>query len=200
MDIFLLRHAESVNNTLPDGEHIADPALTDLGRRQAERLATALAPLRPDVLVCSPLLRSLETALPLVAAASAPCRCWADLVEVNRAHPSDGQPVADLRRRFPSVDFEPEISWPGFPGRETDPQATARADRLIRRLEATFPAGARIAMVGHGGFNAFLLRAWLGAPQDGTVRVVQGNTCINVIRRVPGVTTLLRYNDCGHLA
>lgn len=200
MDILLLRHGESVNNTLPEHAHIPDPPLTARGRAQAERLAAALAPLRPDVVICSPLLRSLQTAAPLAAGSGVPWLCWADVVEVNRAHPDDGQPLADLQRRYPGVDFEPGMPWPGFPGRETGDQATARADRLSRRLEAGFPAAARVAVVGHGGFNAFLLRSWLGAPQDGTVRVVQGNTCINVIRRVPGATTLLRYNDCGHLA
>lgn len=200
LDVYLLRHAESVNNTLPAAEHIPDPPLTDLGRWQAAHLASAVAAWRPEVIVCSPLQRSLDTAAPLFAATGVPWLCWADVVEANRAHPTDGTPVAALRGRFPAVAFEPDMPWPGFPGPETSGQAAARAERLIARLAAAFPDGARVAVVGHGRFNAFLLRAWLGSPQDGAVEIVQGNTCINHLHIGPRTVALLRYNDCAHLA
>ncbi len=199
LDVYLLRHAESVNNTLPAIEHIPDPPLTDHGRRQAERLAAAVAAWRPDAIVCSPLQRSLHTAAILFGATSVPWLCWAEVSETGRAHPTDGMPLTDLRRRFPAVAFDPGMPWPGFPGPETVGQAAARAQRLIARLVGAFPDGARVAVVGHGGFNAFLLRAWLGCPQDGAVEIIQGNTGIHHLHTEPGAVALLRYNDCTHL-
>ncbi len=198
-DIWLLRHAESANNPLPEREHRPDPRLTPLGRQQALRLAQALAAQGVQVVLSSPLLRSLETAEPLVAAAGCDWWCWADLAEMNRAHPGDGQAVEALRRAFPAVRYEAALRWPGHPGPESAAAAAARAARVVDRLGSAVPRGGRVAVVGHGTFNAFLLRAWLGAPQDGSVQVVQGNACIHHLRLATGAVHLCRYNDGAHL-
>jgi len=199
MELLLLRHGESLNNTLPPAEQVPDPELTALGRRQAGRLAEVVAALAPAVVICSPLLRALDTAQPLVAATGARWLVWADAAESHRAHPGDGQPLEALRRRYPGAGFEANLPWPGYPGVETAEQAAVRGARLAARLRATFAGQERVAVVAHGTLNGYLLRACLGAPQDGSVQIEQGNACINqLLLEAEGRVRLLRCNDCRH--
>lgn len=201
MHLFLLRHGESENNTLPRERHVPDPELTALGRRQAERLADAVARLEPTVLLSSPLVRSLETARPAVARCRVPWLVWADAAEAHRAHPGDGWPVSRLRARFPDAVFDAGMPWPGHPGDETWAQAAARAARLLDRLRAAFGDGGRVALFGHGTFNGYIIRRCLGAPQDGTVAIDQGNACVNHLAWPPGGgVRVVSCNDCRHLA
>ena len=62
MQLVLVRHAlpERVDRRAggPDAER-ADPGLTELGRRQAERLVAAVGP-GVDALYCSPMARARE--------------------------------------------------------------------------------------------------------------------------------------------
>ena len=44
-----------------------DPGLDALGQRQAQAVATRLAPVGPQLILCSPLRRCWETSAPLVA-------------------------------------------------------------------------------------------------------------------------------------
>lgn len=200
VELLLARHAESQNNLLPRERHVPDPELTPLGRCQAEALGAALAACRPDAVLSSPLLRSLETARPAVAACGAPWRVWADLAETQRAHPGDGQPVAALRERFPDAELEPGMPWPGHPGDEAPADAAARAVRCLSRLRREFGAGATVAVVGHLGFNPYIVRACLGAPQDGRVALQQDNAAIHHLELGPdGLVRVIRLNDRRHL-
>ena len=201
MELYLLRHGESVNNTLPEDRHIPDPELTDRGRTQAEQLARAVAPLAPHCVISSPLLRALQTAAPLVAALpGVPWLVWAETSEAHRAHPSDGQPLAILRQRFPRAAFEPDMPWPGYPGPETPEAAGNRAERLLARLCAAYPEPSRrIAVVAHGGLNQYLLRACMGAPQDGSVALLQDNCCVNHVCFDGEQVRVVRTNDTRHL-
>ncbi len=87
MELYLIRHGQSFNNTLTDRkDRVCDPSLTELGCRQAELVAhhLATAPNLEDFvqakvvpstvvrngygitkLYCSPMHRALQTALPI---------------------------------------------------------------------------------------------------------------------------------------
>lgn len=104
MDLYLIRHAQSYNNALPDErERVCDPDLTDLGRRQAELLAIHLAtgrdlhpqPTRPwnapfsanghgygiQRLFTSAMRRALQTARPIGRALGLRPEVWLDIHE-----------------------------------------------------------------------------------------------------------------------
>lgn len=104
MELFLIRHAQSFNNTLADStQRVDDPTLTDLGHIQAGYLASALAegvnraPQRrtyvstPDTfqgsgfgltrLVCSPMWRALQTAQYVSDATGLVPEVWVDVHE-----------------------------------------------------------------------------------------------------------------------
>lgn len=61
--IYLVRHGEAAAGWDRD----ADPGLSERGRKQAEAVATELAPLGPLPVITSPLRRAQETAAPLAA-------------------------------------------------------------------------------------------------------------------------------------
>lgn len=104
MDLYIIRHAQSYNNALPDErERVCDPDLTDLGRRQAELLARHLAtgrdlhpqPTRPwnttfsadghgygiRRLFTSAMRRALQTARPIGRALGLRPEIWLDIHE-----------------------------------------------------------------------------------------------------------------------
>ena len=61
MEFYLIRHGQSVNNASPDAL-VPDPALTNLGREQANHVGNALKAKGILRLYCSPMLRALQTA------------------------------------------------------------------------------------------------------------------------------------------
>ncbi len=199
MEIFLARHGESANNPLPESAHQPDPELTALGRRQAECLGRHLAALRPAMVLSSPLVRSLATAEPLALATGIPWMVWGDLAEAHRAHPGDGAAVAVLQGRFPAATFAAELHWPGFPGDETPQEAAARAARLAARLVLTGARLGRLAVIGHGNINAYVMRHWMGIPPPAAVRLHQDNAAVHHVRVEARYREILRYNDRAHL-
>ncbi|NKV51896.1 histidine phosphatase family protein, partial [Rhodococcus hoagii] len=64
MQVILVRHALPEHVAVAEGR--ADPGLTELGRRQARRLVSALTDVTVARVVTSSQLRAIETAGPLV--------------------------------------------------------------------------------------------------------------------------------------
>ena len=64
MELLLIRHGLPLRVDEGDTTGPADPALADLGLRQANDLVTWLAPERIDAIWCSPMRRARETAAP----------------------------------------------------------------------------------------------------------------------------------------
>jgi broad specificity phosphatase PhoE len=104
MELYIIRHGQSVNNAMPEGEpRTPDAPLNDLGQRQAEILAAYLADGRnrdpwyqPSTgysqreneptfgithLYASPMRRALQTAAPIAAALNLQPEVWVDVHE-----------------------------------------------------------------------------------------------------------------------
>jgi len=104
MQLYIIRHAQSTNNAINEGKgRTHDPALTDLGKNQAEIIARYLATSTPPderitaafgqnghtpktgfgitKLYCSPMLRTLQTAQPISAALGLTPEVWVDIHE-----------------------------------------------------------------------------------------------------------------------
>ena len=113
VQIYLIRHGQTPNNIT--GERLYNEGLTELGRAQAERLALALAQTGLTAVVCSPLLRAMETAVPIAAAAGVALDVSNDLVELNRWDAYVGASREELATRFPGVRLEPTMPAAGWP-------------------------------------------------------------------------------------
>lgn len=103
MELYIIRHAQSYNNSVPESQRVTDPPLTDLGKQQAELLAQYLAngqnrdpwidittgnwrkDQTPDFgfthLYCSAMYRSLQTAAPIGRLLNLKPEVWIDIHE-----------------------------------------------------------------------------------------------------------------------
>jgi len=102
--LYLVRHGRAAASW--DADH--DPGLDALGREQAQRAATTLAPLGPLGLLVSPMARTRETAAPLAQAWSCEPRIEPRVSEIPSpiaALDARGQWLREvMRRRWSDLD------------------------------------------------------------------------------------------------
>src|SRR3954453_14064406 len=99
MELVLVRHAEPtrIDSHEPGGAP-ADPALTERGREQAERVAAWLAFESIDTLLVSPKPRALETAEPIAKLCGLEPVLATDIVEYD-ARADHYIPIEELRAK-----------------------------------------------------------------------------------------------------
>jgi 2,3-bisphosphoglycerate-dependent phosphoglycerate mutase len=123
MQLYIIRHGQSTNNVtmLTDvKDRVADPPLTDLGKKQAEAVAHYLkTAVNPESVVdaaltgqpsetgfaftqlhCSPMLRALQTCQPIAAALGLKPQVWVEIHEHGGMY----------------MDYNDERGIVGFPG------------------------------------------------------------------------------------
>lgn len=202
MQLVLVRHGlpERVHptaGTAVDGP--ADPALTELGVRQAERLVDLLGPGSGTVveaLYTSPMARARGTAAPLAAALGREPTAVADLVEYDADSPHY-VPVHEMARLDPA-------GWDRMlagllPEHVDVPAFTDRVGAALERIVAAHPGRGTVVVVAHAGVvNCWLARLLgtsrpLAFPLDhaGVTRVIAGRDGRRVVRSV---------NEIGHVA
>lgn len=193
LHLFLVRHGQSEGNL---GVHKTDPDLTELGKRQAELIARRLVSQEIEILLCSPLRRSLQTARVISKEVGAKPVVWPELMESWDG--SEATPATDISFQFPdfAVDI-PERWWPKNEDEGDLYERAARAEKRIRSLgEET---NRRVAAVSHGTFGAVLISVFLGAPPCGYTRFSQHNCCISILDIRPKRAKLYQGNDVSHL-
>ncbi len=166
--MLLVRHGQSEWNALGRWQGCADPALTELGRRQALHAAARVGAV--DVIVASPLVRALETARLISGQIGVgPVVVDADLAERD-AGEWEGLTRAEI-----------EQQWPGYlatdrrpPGYEAHSVLMVRARAALDRIHAAYE-GADVLVVTHGGLIGAVERdaglPWERMPNLGARRV-----------------------------
>jgi broad specificity phosphatase PhoE len=200
MSLFLIRHGQSTNNALTDfSQRVADPPLTDIGELQAQALADYMGK-HPDEygitrLYASPMLRALQTASPLAKALNLPVRVWADICEYGGVYlDNEGIPTGEgfpgltrpqIMERFPFAEPDDAITdagwWDLSLGRETLPHVVMRVMKVIGVLEEFAATDERIALVTHGLFIDYLIKAILNQlpSHHDQLFYAQHNTAVN---------------------
>lgn len=212
---FLIRHAQSRNNALPEEQRVEDPAITDLGHRQASALASWLGSARLDRLLTSPFRRALETTEYVRRRVRLPVLVWADLHEQGGCYAGHdprryvmrpGMARTEIESNFPGYQIEPSIGehgwWRGRPY-ETMDAARARASRLIARMNSEFGTSAdRIATVVHADFKQLLLQELLPVGDDRSSISWSGiyNAAVTAVEIRDGRPRLIQFNTTGHLS
>jgi 2,3-bisphosphoglycerate-dependent phosphoglycerate mutase len=198
MQLYYLRHGQSENNALwshtgSNKGRSEDPPLTEIGLKQAWRLAEFLAE-RPSAasdgrdpqnlagfgithLYCSLMIRSVETGTAIAEALGLPLVAWLDLHETGGIFVEDegtGEPVglsgrnrAFFEEHYPQLVLPEEVRQGGWWNRpfEDRSQRPSRARRVYRDLvERHGTTDDRVALVSHGGFYNYLMTAILGLP------------------------------------
>lgn len=234
MQFYFIRHGQSENNVIweqtgSDAGRSSDPALTAVGRQQAERLAAFLA--APGAaggnsvagyhnvpgfqfthFYCSPMTRAIETALPVARALGLPLVAWEDIHETGGIFHNDpetesqvglpGLTRADFAARFPELVLPPSGWEAGWWNRafETREERPARAQRVLHTLlERHGDTGDHVAIVSHGGFYNHLLRIILDLPSDTSVWFEIQNTAITRIDFHPEYRRVVYMNRVDFL-
>ena len=221
MEFVFIRHGQPAWSV--DGLSQVDPALTPLGRLQAERVAARLAADEHEFaeIIVSPALRAQQTAQPLVRLTGLAPLTIEGMTEIQMPDWT-GTPEQEVQRIFDeSRSRPPEEWWKGLGGGESfrdfhNRITGAMADLLGRRSVRPDPSGhphlwrvendpQRIAVVAHGGTNAVALGFLLGldpTPWEWE-RFVLGHASIASVRSVSlaggHVFSLRAFNDQEHL-
>jgi 2,3-bisphosphoglycerate-dependent phosphoglycerate mutase len=164
-DLFLIRHAQQLSATTPDGELVSDDedSLSALGHWQAQRLAERLArTIRLDALYSSSLLRALETAQPLGELTRLETHIDGDLVELRIHLPPDITPQAAREAWLRTWRMPTE---PALPDGESYVELQQRAASAIGSIVLAHP-NQKVAVVTHGGVTTALFRYFLGVPAE----------------------------------
>lgn len=203
-----------------DGLNVVDPPLTELGERQADHLAAALAEEKFDEILVSPLGRARQTAAPTLLALGRDEEIdpWLEEIRDPKWH---GTPAERAREAYQELYGRPASDrWLGLPGGESTREFVDRmrlgaqtflAERGIRRTAHELPVweidepSLRIALIAHAGTNSVTICHLLGlepTPWEWD-RFVLGHASISRIEALSlgdGYTfSLTKLSDVEHL-
>jgi broad specificity phosphatase PhoE len=203
--LVLVRHGESmasVNRAIGGPRTCA--GLSDLGRRQCERLATRFAEtgeLTDVVLYTSHYPRAIETARLLAPAlGGVEVRTDDRWGEHDPGPDCDGLTFEEFIERHGMPDWESDPHAVTFPGGETIAELHHRVGRAVRDAVAD-NAGRTVVVCCHGGVVNAVLRMALRTPSTGGFELFTTNASLTELLLVaPGRWRLVRYNDAAHLA
>ena len=166
-EIWLVRHADCYQD-MSDG---ANPALSSLGRRQAELLAKRLRELKPAAVYSSPYRRSLETA----RAITDDVRVDERLIEMKMELSDDG-----------GLDFK-----------EVPATTIERMSAAINDI-ASAHRGERVIVVAHGAAMVMYLTHVLRL-EPGQLRMLPYYTSVSVVRVLGERHMVGSLGDTAHL-
>jgi len=175
MEIVLVRHGQP--EWVRDGLAVGNPPLTDLGLRQAEQVAVALADEHFDEVLVSPLQRTRQTAAPYLAATGRD-EVIAPWLEEIRDPGWAGSPMEKAEQAYAEMRAQhPEQRWGGLDGGESVRDFVDRIhlgaelflnERGVARHPLDLPVwtmdqpGRRILAFAHAGTNSVLIGHLLG--------------------------------------
>ena len=213
MPVLLIRHAQSVNNSLPEEQRSDDPGLTELGREQSRRLAARLVGWQPERLLTSAFRRTLETTAAVAEATGLQPEVVVDLHEQGGCQAGASPEVYEGRAGLTrdeivdqfgdwvlpeSIDEE---GWWKCRRWERPDEAEERARRVAADLVGRFgDLQTKVAVVTHGMFKPILVSALLGRPFIGNEWLGDlYNTSVTQLSLSAAGVTLGSYNDTSHL-
>jgi probable phosphoglycerate mutase len=195
-EVILVRHARSAD-VVPGAPESFDPPLHPEGVAQAEALARRLHPKTIDAVYASDLLRTQQTAAPVLDGRQLDLAIRPDLREVFLGDWEGGvfrQKAADGGPEWQR--FLDTGRWDVIPGAESDAALRSRMVRAVDAIAADHE-GQSVLVISHGGaINAFLAEI-LAVPRTQFTAVE--NTGVTIVRYGHGRRMLLTVNDTHHL-
>lgn len=197
--LLLVRHGETTWNAEQRAQGQTDVPLSDVGRRQAERLRTRLAGEPIAAAYASDLSRAWETARIALAGRVVPLTPRAELREICLGE-WQGLTVAEIRARWPA---RSERFWNADPdaapaGGETRRELQVRVVGAIQAITARHPAE-QVLVVSHGGALRALVCWALSAELSASGRFEVDNCGLSILELRPARTMLVRWNEVAHL-
>jgi broad specificity phosphatase PhoE len=182
--VYLVRHGQTPLNESGVLRGLADPALDETGRRQAERLGAALGPRGLAAVFSSPLVRARQTAEPVAERAG--LEVAVDQCLLDRDYgPWTAVSRESVTDQWGSVDRAPGV--------EPRPAVRDRAVRGLTGIARHHPGGI-VVVVSHDAVNREVLAAFdagLGDPDT----IPQDNGCYNTLEWRDGRWAVLGVNE-----
>jgi broad specificity phosphatase PhoE len=198
MLLYLVRHGESTYNAENRIQGQSDVPLSELGRRQGQAVAEALAAMPIEAVYSSPLCRASDTAQPIAGRHGLQVCTDPRLMELNVGV------FANRLRSELADEYPAELTqWLGgdedfvIPGGESRRQLTQRGCEAIRSIVA---AGHReVVIVTHGGLLSATLRRLLKLVEPLPPFALQNGSITRIAVDGDGRFSLAALNDVGHL-
>jgi ribonuclease H / adenosylcobalamin/alpha-ribazole phosphatase len=196
----LLRHGQTPMSVQKRYAGRSDVPLTDVGVQQAAAAAKRLASAGLDVIVTSPLLRTVRTAQAVAAVTGAPVVTDEGFRETDFGD-WEGLTFAEVRERWPGEVTawlaDPDVAPPGG---ESFTEVNARVTAALHRvLDAR--AGQTVLIVSHVTPIKTLVVAALLAPPATLYRMHLDVAALSEIDwYADGPAVLRSFNDTGHLS
>ena len=197
--IIAIRHGETDWNVAMRIQGQLNIALNEAGRRQARRLAGALADARLDAIYSSDLIRARATAQAVARRAGLEVRTDSGLRERGFGA-FEGLTFPEIEQRFPDQARrwrQRDASF-GPAGGETLAAFFARVVARVVALAAQH-RGEHIAIVAHGGVLDALYRAATRVPLDAPRTWQLGNATINRLLASDAGLMIVGWADSFHL-
>ena len=197
MLLYCIRHGESSYNAEGRIQGQSDVPLSEMGRRQSEAVAKALAGLPIEAVHSSPLRRAMQTAQPVALALKLEIRTDPRLMEVHAGVFQD-----KLRSQLDELYPDEIARWRSGDPDFTIPGGESRRD-LMRRGREVFEAIGRtghgqVVVVTHGGLLTAAMKALLEIPAERHPFLLE-NGSISQLELGDGVVKLLSLNRVDHL-
>lgn len=160
MRLYLVRHAAPEEWAAGRCCGRTDVALSEAGRRSADRLAAAFADVDVAAVYASPLRRAVATAEPIAAATGRSVTPCAGLVEIDFGT-FEGRTFDELAAADPAfyARWMAEPAAVRFPGGESFADVRARALAAAAAIARAHPDGAAITVAHSGPIRAILSAA-----------------------------------------
>lgn len=200
--IFLIRHGETPLTPMKkfSGDGPLNPHLTEEGLAQAERVAAAIANLKPETIIASPLNRTKQTAEAVSRATGLPINFDEDWIECSFGI-WDGMSIDEVKEKYPA-DYQAWVSSTAFatPEGESYDEVSLRIDAALDAIAATYP-GQRVAVVTHNGTIKTAAKLAVGAPPESIFHIDVSPCSITTISIWPsdGLRALRSLNETSHL-
>lgn len=213
MEIYLIRHAQSLNNARPLEERGEDPPLSELGCQQASRLAPWVNSLGLTRLICSPFRRTLETAEYVRSSTNVTPEVRVEWHEHGGCiggtsiasyvgHP--GMTRNEIKAEFPDFHLPDQIDgdgwWKSKPVESLE-AAYTRAEATVSHARDEFSrTDERVAFITHGTFKTLALACFFSEPLPtcNPLSVIH-NTGISKLVITPDATALEYVNQVSHM-
>jgi broad specificity phosphatase PhoE len=160
--MWLIRHGQTEWSLTGRHTGRTDVPLTAQGEREADAVRGELAGIAPSLVLCSPMLRALDTAR---RAGLVPDEITGDLREWDYGA-WEGRTTAEIRAELADptwLVWDHPVPAGQTPGEQLD-EVAVRVDRVIDRCAPVLAAGGDCVLVAHGHVLRILTARWLGLP------------------------------------
>lgn len=200
MNLFLVRHAESIWNKEQRIQGRKDPGLDDVGICQAKALAKRLKEEHIEVIYSSGLRRCSQTARIISKETKAPIKFLTGIEEIILGK-WQGKTVEEVRKEYPKA-YKKWLDAPSkarIPGWEGIPKFMRRVDRTFEFI-LNSDSATSICVVTHWGVIAAYFSKLLNTSFDWLFKRVRVDNCgISKVCYKDGKAIIQHINDTRHL-